>query len=695
VVAVVLVGASLLSVLVVGVVNYFSARELLTETVEAHLIDVAASRAVTIEEGMAFVGDVAAFVSTDAGVAEALTELSEGFAALDERLTPAQTEELVAYYEGAITRETPPGLERPTVERFFPESERARYLQYHYLAQNPFNPASEELVDAADGSAYSAAHAQHHPVLRELSENTGLGDLILVDAVTSSIVYTVDKRVDFGTNLAAGPYSESGLAEVVLDQLSTAAAGEAVVVDFSPYIPAGGAPTLFVAAAIRDEGRVIGAVAFEVPNELVGDITTAGGDWEGTGLGDTGEIYIVGPDRLMRSTSRLWLEDSAAYLDAVAKTDQAPEVTEAAETFDTTVLIQPVDTEAVATALSGDFFNGVTRNYLGQETLTVAGDLDVAGVDWVMVAEVTIDEAHASLRSYIQRILLIAAILIPFVALVGILLAHRLMRPVRPIVTAAKQVSEGDLEVELPAEGRDEFAELGRRFNSMVGALREQASELARADAETTELLSAVLPDQLVDQVKQGDQNVAEAVRNATLIAITAGIDPQTTAADPDELLDMNTELQVTMRKLAEGYAVEQLLSSASQQVFATGLQTDDLGAERAVDFVSAAREAAVRFGELHEVETEFRAGLAAGDVVAGVVGTERMAFDVWGHPSRLAVALGAVAQPGDVLVDDAVAEAVGDHWQLEQDMDLVGLGGENLAGSYLRGRRDTSGADA
>jgi class 3 adenylate cyclase len=125
-------------------------------------------------------------------------------------------------------------------------------------------------------------------------------------------------------------------------------------------------------------------------------------------------------------------------------------------------------------------------------------------------------------------------------------------------------------------------------------------------------------------------------------------------------------------------------MSSASHQLFAAGLLTDALGAERAIEFVVAARETVAEFADEHGVDSVFRAGLAAGDVVAGVIGTERIAFDVWGHPSRLAVALAAVARPGGVLVDDTVVDAVGEEWSFEPDPGLVGLGGERLTGSYL-----------
>ncbi|MFA9400626.1 MAG: plastocyanin/azurin family copper-binding protein, partial [Acidobacteriota bacterium] len=56
-----------------------------------------------------------------------------------------------------------------------------------------------EVSDAGDGSAYTEAHAEHHPALSSLAESLGFGDLMLISAETGEIVYSTDKRIDFGT----------------------------------------------------------------------------------------------------------------------------------------------------------------------------------------------------------------------------------------------------------------------------------------------------------------------------------------------------------------------------------------------------------------------------------------------------------------------------------------------------------------
>ena len=356
------------------------------------------------------------------------------------------------------------------------------------------------------------------------------------------------------------------------------------------------------------------------------------------------------------------------------------------QTFDTTVLIQPVETEAVEAALAGDpFTDRRTRNYLGQETLTVAGPLDIPGVQWVAVAEVTTDEADQPLRSAMIRLLITTAILIPLVAWIGVVLARRLLRPVTPITEAVERVGAGELDIALPEEGRDEFSELGRRFNGLVEAMREQRSELARTDAETTELLAAVVPSRFVDQVKEGERDVAEAVTNVTVVDIEILPREEITPAEEQEAEDARVRLLAQIATLAEEHGLEQLHSSASQQVFAAGLQSADLGAKAAVEMAVAARERTTASSEADEIGFAFRAGLAAGDVVGGVVGSERLAFEVWGEPPRVAVALAGVAADGEILVGESVHDAVGADWRLERVAGLTDLSGDPLPGWAVR----------
>lgn len=655
------IGISLLSVLVLSVFNYVAARQLINGIVETTLIDIGSTRGARIESGVGGLTASTAMLAADLGVVGAVNDLADGYAALNQPITTAQLGELREFYEGEISELGIPGVALVSADELMPVSDRAQYLQYHYVVKNPHEPEERaEFVDAGDGSEYSAAHALHHSTLREMRDALGFGDLMLIDASTGSVVYTVDKRGDLGTNLVTGPHRESGLAAVILDNLNEAATGEAVVIDFQPYLPAGGAPTLFVAAAIRDDRELVGVVAVEISHEAVAEVTTAGGDWEGTGLGETGEVYIVGSDSLMRSDSRLWLEEPVEYLDRLGEAGHAPELGAAVDAFGTTVLIQPVDTEAVDAALAGDLYVDQGVNYLGDKTFSAAGPLDVGSLGWVVVAEASQDEVYAPLGSLLRRMLVLAAILVPILIAFGFYLATRMLRPVAPILEAAGEVSFGDLEVELPVHSRDEFGDLAENFNGLVEAMRHEDAALAQAETETSELLSAVVPSRLVDEVQSGD-DVARAVRNITVIAMALDVPEVDDPLTQQLIVDHGVAVAAAITGLAEEHGVEPLRSSAAQLVYASGFDVSDAESGRALGFALAARDLIRALGARDEIETDFRAGLAAGDVVTGVVGADRMYFDVWGAPRRQAADLADKAEPGQILVDATAAENSGD----------------------------------
>ncbi|MGB5655334.1 MAG: hypothetical protein WBN35_01830, partial [Acidimicrobiia bacterium] len=80
-------------------------------------------------------------------------------------------------------------------------------------------------------------------------------------------------------------------------------------------------------------------------------------------------------------------------------------------------------------------------------------------------------------------------------------------------------------------------------------------------------------------------------------------------------------------------------------------------------------------------------------DVVTGVVGTERVAFNVWGNPRRRATTLASVAGRSQILADPTVAFRVGTEWAVDPVVGLVGLDGATIDGWRVVGRKSDVGA--
>jgi methyl-accepting chemotaxis protein len=130
--------------------------------------------------------------------------------------------------------------------------------------------------------------------LKIFNDVFGFYDVFLIDA-NGNVVYTAAKESDLGTNLISGPLADSGLAHV----FKKSKIGSTFE-DFAWYGPSNEAAS-FIATPLKDNvGNYIGSAAFQVSLKEINEIMQ-----ERAGMGKTGETYLVGPDKLMRSDSFL------------------------------------------------------------------------------------------------------------------------------------------------------------------------------------------------------------------------------------------------------------------------------------------------------------------------------------------------------------------------------------------------------
>lgn len=675
-----LVGVSLVSVLLLSVVNFVFARLLIDESVEEQLASVRESRIEALENGFQRIESQVSTLAATPSVITALADLSTEYAKLDDDISPEQVTALTNIYDEEFL---PPFVEAGApidAADLVPDTAAGRYLQHHYIADNPnqFGERSQ-LDDAGDGSSYSAAHAEHHPLLRELMQNAGANDLLLVDADSTDVVYSVGKRIELGTDGLNWPpldveYANIGGIEQVLSRLSTVAAGESIVSDMTFYIPTRGDPVLFVAAAVRSGSEVLGAIITEVPVEALSAVMTAGGDWELLGLDDTGEAYLVGADGTLRSESRIWIEDQDDYLQRLVEHTGDDAVANVIDTVGSPVLIQTVDNDAVTTALDDEEFAGTVTNYVGTEVLAVSGPANLRGLNWAVVVEQDTAESDDALNSLLRAVIIVLAILLPTIAIVGWLLARTLTRPARRLVEAAAEIADGSLDTEIADLGRNELGDLGRQLVGVARQLEEREQAIIDEEQHITDLLSAALPARLVDRVRNGEDSIQDIFDSATAVSLKLDGIPDAAIADQDLVLEIDERLTEETNALIERFGLERVQRSSGSQLFLAGLAQDDARTDDAARFAWEAARLASAIGTELGLDVTVRAGMASGEVATGVLGTNQVSFGVWGDPPGLAVTLASLAEPGQLLADASVAEQLGRDWDLGPLYELPGL---------------------
>ena len=224
-----------------------------------------------------------------------------------------------------------------------------------YVEHNPYQGSLFQLDDAQDGSTYSALHSQIHPLAKLFVSERGYYDVFLI-GTDGDVFYTVEKESDFGGNLNTGQWRDSGLAHAYKRALQSRT-GAVYISDMQPYGPSDNDPAMFMAKALRDaSGAEMGVIAFQLPTSKILEIMAYM-----EGMGETGETYLVGQDKLMRSNSRFSEQVS--------------------------VLTQTVETAAVTRALEGESGVGFITDYRGMEVMSAYTSLAVGRSVWAVVAE--------------------------------------------------------------------------------------------------------------------------------------------------------------------------------------------------------------------------------------------------------------------------------------------------------------------
>jgi|GEM_PF-2069575 len=319
-----LLAVSLSSIAVIAVIGYESGRSALMRSVESHLQGVRVAKTTTLKAMLEDLREQVISMSDSRFVIEGMRQFRQAFHALDKTtLDEAQTAALTRFYAEDFLPRLAAQLEAtPVLEQYLPTRPAERYLQYHYLAGNPHpTGAKQDLASAAgDPTAYGAVHAKLHKGFARAVEIFGFEDLMLVDADTLDVVYSYEKTTEFGSNLADGPYANSGLSEKLRALRASRDKDDFRLVDFETYRPTPGRPMGFALSPIFDGTELLGFLVLQVNVEQFNKALTGNYNWREEGMGDTGESFVVAADGTMRSRSRFMYEDPQGFLKTLRST---------------------------------------------------------------------------------------------------------------------------------------------------------------------------------------------------------------------------------------------------------------------------------------------------------------------------------------------------------------------------------------
>ena len=636
---VMLLFTSILSAAVVGFIGYQSGRSSLRAAVFDGLTEIRGSQARQLEGQFRDLENSLVVWSRGSTTADAIDAFTAGFDQLGSAtINPAQQQSIADYYTNNFAKSE----ERQTgnkvdVATLLPTSNAERYLQAYYTA--PFNDWDVAINndDAHDGSAWSAANVRFNEFFREMVNRFEFEDVLMLDT-RGNVVYSAYKGVDLGSNLLTGPYREGELRDAYQKALAANVVDYVGITDFGDYLPAD-EPTAWLVSPVGPPGRVDGVLALQFPIYKINGLMTADQKWEQAGLGKTGETFLVGPDDLMRSDSRLFLEDPDAYKREAIEAGTPPDVAEESIRQHGTTLVQPVATEATRLAQRGQSGTLVADDYLGRETLQTYAPVNLPGLHWSVVAKIDTAEAFEPVTRFTRTLVLSTVVIIFVVCVAAMLLARLFVRPIRRLEAGAQRISTGDYEVTLPVQSRDEFGDLTVAFNDMSRNLAIKEELLAEQRRENDRLLLSLMPEPVVQRYRQGEETIAQDHQNVTVIfADIVGLDELSSELTSDEELSIVNKLVRQFDSAADNLGVERVRTLHNGYLASCGMSVPRLdNVRRTVDFAIEMQHIIDRFNSESGNDLKLRAGIDTGTVSSGLVGRASLAYDMWGGAVNVA----------------------------------------------------------
>ena len=334
-----------------------------------------------------------------------------------------------------------------------------------------------------DSETYHDIHDRIGSFFKDYMETYKFRDIYILCREHGHVMYSVNQGPDLGSNLKIGPYKESGLARI---WAAVSESGKFEMFDFSYYEPIGQATAFIGTPILGEEGDVKAVLAIMLDGSQLDRIVGCY-----TGMGESGESYLVGSDHLMRSNSRFNVK---------------------------ALLQQKVDTIAAQNALSGQIGVETILDYRGVEVLSAYSHMGLNerfGLDfeWAIISEIDTAEAFASMAELVNNIQGLGALLL-LVSLFAVFLAAKsIVLPLKLLMAKVRLMADGDLTVTVPKTDRnDEIGDLVKAFNRMSGMLHGQTSEViegAATIAATIAELSATTAE-LAASATQSSSSVTE-----------------------------------------------------------------------------------------------------------------------------------------------------------------------------------------
>jgi adenylate cyclase len=237
---------------------------------------------------------------------------------------------------------------------------------------------------------------------------------------------------------------------------------------------------------------------------------------------------------------------------------------------------------------------------------------------------------------------------------------------------------------------------LRARIGASLEKVRLRESEQAafaqlRAEKETTEkLLLNILPKSIIPRMHSGETPIADRFHDVTILfSDIVGFTGMSMRRSPSDVVALLNAIFSAIDRLALQYGIEKIKTIGDAYMAVAGLpEPRDDHPQAIARLALAMRKAISEIAQQYDEDLRIRIGFHTGNVVAGVIGTHKFAYDIWGDTVNTASAMESRGIANEIQVSQASFMRLSEQFVFERRGMIELKGNQQMETYLLRGER-------
>ncbi len=209
-----------------------------------------------------------------------------------------------------------------------------------------------------------------------------------------------------------------------------------------------------------------------------------------------------------------------------------------------------------------------------------------------------------------------------------------------------------------------------KRLRDQEQALLDQL-QIERAKAER--LLQNVLPKAIAERLKAGQRTIVDSFIDATvLFADIVGFTRIASRQSPHRTVQLLNEIFSGFDRIVEQFELEKIKTIGDAYMLVSGVPSmRNDHAEACANAAFEMLEAVRVFNRRHQLDWSIRIGMNSGPVVAGIIGTRKFSYDLWGDTVNIASRMESHGQPGQIQISEITMNLLGNKFAFQSQGEI------------------------